>query len=140
VSIIAWLFGPFIEGASGFGTPAAGTLILVGVATGLDSETMRAYALGFGYEWPDFLAVIGIKVAILHAITGMLVPLFVVSIMTRFYGKNRCFREGLRVWKFALFAMIGPYLFYGARVSFVAGRAYGIGDCGDGGAEGFLDA
>ena len=151
VIIIAWLFGSFIEGAAGFGTPAAvavpllvglgfpgmaavtagmiiqstpvsfgaaGTPILVGVNEGLLSNPeMVQYAADLGYaEWSDFLAMIGFKVAILHAIAGMLVPLFVVAIMTRFYGKNKCFREGLRVWKFALFAaaaMIGPYLCFG---------------------------
>ena len=40
---------------------------------------------------------IGFKVAILHAIAGILVPLFVLGIMTRFLGKNMSFREGLDV-------------------------------------------
>jgi lactate permease len=60
-----------------------------------------------------FLEMIGVKVAILHAITGTLVPLFVVALMTRFFGANRSFAEGLKVWKFALFAafaMTLPYL------------------------------
>ncbi len=146
VIIIAWLFGSFIEGSAGFGTPAAvavplmvglgfpgmaavvagmiiqstpvsfgavGTPILVGVNTGLADPAIHAFAAQAGYSWPDFLAMIGTKVALLHAITGTLIPLFVVSLMTRYFGKNRSFREGLRVWKFALFAafsMTVPYL------------------------------
>jgi lactate permease len=150
VIIVAWLFGSFIEGSAGFGTPAAvavpllvglgfpgmaavvagmiiqstpvsfgaaGTPILVGVNTGLglgNDETVRSFAAGIGFtDWNLFLAFIGAKVATLHAITGTLIPLFVVSMMTRFFGKNRSFAEGVRVWKFALFAalaMTGPYL------------------------------
>ncbi|MCZ6626525.1 MAG: L-lactate permease [Deltaproteobacteria bacterium] len=147
VIIIAWLFGSFIEGSSGFGTPAAvavplmvglgfpgmaavvagmiiqstpvsfgamGTPILVGVNTGLSTDaSIAAFAQQLGYDWPQFLAMIGLKVAVLHAIAGTLIPLFVVAFMTRFFGKNKSFAEGLQVWKFALFAafsMTTPYL------------------------------
>ena len=148
VIIIAWLFGAFIEGAAGFGTPAAvavpllvgvgfpgmaavtagmiiqstpvsfgavGTPILVGVNTGLSGDAgVRAFAEGLGYtEWTGFLAMIGLKVAVLHAIAGTLVPLLVVAFMTRFFGRNRSFAEGVRVWKFALFAALAmtiPYV------------------------------
>lgn len=154
VIIIAWLFGAFVEGSSGFGTPAAvavpllvglgfpamaavvagmiiqstpvsfgalGTPILVGVNSGLSGDDsvyqfiQQAGITGASAEsvGRPFLLLIGQKVAILHAITGTLIPLFVVSLMTRFFGANRSFVEGLRVWKFALFAglaMTIPYL------------------------------
>ncbi len=148
VIIIAWLFGSFMEGAAGFGTPAAvavpllvglgfpgmaavtagmiiqstpvsfgavGTPILVGVNTGLSGDAgVRAFAEGLGYaEWTDFLAMIGLKIAVLHAIAGLLVPLLVVAFMTRFFGRNRSFAEGVRVWRFALFASLAmtiPYV------------------------------
>lgn len=147
VIIIAWLFGSFIEGSAGFGTPAAvavpllvglgfpalgavisgmliqstpvsfgavGTPILIGVRGGLgDSEQVLAYATSQGLDgMPGLLFVIGAKVAFLHAVAGTLIPLFVVSFMTRFFGPNRSFRDGLRIWKFALFsalAMTVPY-------------------------------
>ncbi len=147
VIIVAWLFGSFIEGASGFGTPAAvavpllvglgfpglaavtagmiiqstpvsfgaaGTPIHVGVHTGLSSDPqVQAFAAQAGYEWTEFLRAIGFKVAILHAVAGTLVPLIVVATMTRFFGPTRSIAEGLKVWKFALFAacaMTLPYL------------------------------
>jgi lactate permease len=148
VIIIAWLFGSFIEGSAGFGTPAAvavpllvglgfpalaaviagmiiqstpvsfgavGTPILVGVNTGLSADaSILKYAADAGYsEWTGFLAMIGLKVAMLHAVTGTLIPLFVVGVMTRFFGKNRSMWEGLAVWRFALFAALAmtvPYL------------------------------
>ena len=148
VIIIAWLFGSFMEGAAGFGTPAAvavpllvglgfpamaavvagmliqstpvsfgaaGTPILIGVSNGLSTDPMVAeYAAEQGFvEWYDFLAHIGVKVAVLHGIVGTLIPLIVVCVMTRFYGKNRSIREGMEVWRFAIFAalaMIVPYV------------------------------
>ena len=148
VIIIAWLFGSFIEGSAGFGTPAAvavpllvglgfpgmaavtagmiiqstpvsfgaaGTPILVGVNTGLSADpSIQLYAAQLGYtDWNDFLAFIGLKVAILHAIAGTFVPLILVSAITRFFGKNRSLAEGLQVWRFALFAAVAmtvPYV------------------------------
>lgn len=148
VIVVAWLFGSFIEGSAGFGTPAAvavpllvglgfpamaaavagmiiqstpvsfgaaGTPLLIGVHQGLSSDpTVAAYAQNAGFAaWLDFLAFIGWKVALLHTIIGTLTPLMVVSIMTRFFGKNRSLAEGLAVWRFALFAALAmtvPYL------------------------------
>ncbi len=148
VIIVAWLFGSFIEGSAGFGTPAAvavpllvglgfpalsavisgmiiqstpvsfgavGTPILVGVSTGLAGEgTIDTFATEAGYEsGRALLSLIGVRVAILHAIGGTLIPLMVVSIMTGMFGKRRSYIDGLRVWPFALFAafsMTIPYL------------------------------
>lgn len=140
VIIIAWLFGSFIEGASGFGTPAAvavpllvglgfpamaavvagmviqstpvtfgavGTPVLVGIQTGLSADP------GISNDFLQLVTLIGGKAAILHMIAGTLVPLFVVALMTRFFGKNKSFSEGIKVWKFALFAafaMTIPYV------------------------------
>ncbi|MGN1402347.1 MAG: L-lactate permease [Bacillus sp. (in: firmicutes)] len=140
VIIVAWLFGSFIEGASGFGTPAAvavplmvglgfpamaavvagmviqstpvsfgavGTPMLVGVQNGLSADP------GITTDFLGLTVEIAGQVAILHAIAGTFVPLFVVALMTRFFGKNKSFTEGLKVWKFALFsafAMTIPYL------------------------------
>ena len=169
VLVIAWMFGAFIEGSAGFGTPAAvcvpllvgigfpplaavvagmliqstpvsfgsaGTPILVGVSTGLSgSDAVAAYASGLGYaDWPAFLGFIGLRVAVLHTVAGTLVPLIVVATMTRFFGERRSFAEGLRVWRFALFAavaMTGPYLLaawlLGPEFPSLAGGLLGLG-------------
>ncbi|MTW86956.1 L-lactate permease [Virgibacillus dakarensis] len=139
VIIIAWLFGSFIEGSAGFGTPAAvavplmvglgfpamaavvsgmviqstpvsfgavGTPMVVGVGTGVEPLTQISNV-------SDFVFAVAGKVAILHAIAGLLIPLFLVGILTRFFGKNKSFSEGLKIWKFALFASLAmtiPYL------------------------------
>ncbi|MGC9342792.1 MAG: L-lactate permease, partial [Bacteroidales bacterium] len=46
-------------------------------------------------------------------IPGLILPLIMVMMMTRFFGKNRSFREGLEIWPYAIFAAISflvPYL------------------------------
>ena len=94
---------------------AMGTPILVGVNTGLSADPgMSAYAMELGFsEWEDFLGFIGTKIAIIHATAGTFIPLLVTSVMTRFFGANRSFADGFKVWKFAIFAALSmtiPYL------------------------------
>jgi lactate permease len=153
--IVGWAFGSFIEGASGFGTPAAvagpllvilgfpplaaatatvtiqstpvsfgavGTPILVGVNKGLqDQPTILAYlaehATASGQTgagaYEDLLFDIGRRVALIHGVIGLLIPLFVVCLLTRFFGARRSWREGLAVWKFCLFSGLAfciPYV------------------------------
>lgn len=144
--IIAWLFGSFLEGASGFGSAGAvnaplmlalgfpalaavmvvlivqstsvsfgavGTPIIVGITDGLQGATpveklLTSQGIGIA-QYADGIAV---RVALMHAIVGTLIPLFVVCLLTGFFGRNRSFGEGLGVWKFALFAgvaMTVPY-------------------------------
>jgi lactate permease len=94
---------------------------LVGINTGLaGDEAVAEYATQIGLlaenaggGWYAVLAEIGGRVALMHAIIGTLIPLIVVALMTRFFGENRSFVEGLRVWKFALFAAVSmtvPYV------------------------------
>ena len=136
VIIIAWLFGSFIEGASGFGTPAAiaaplmvaigfpamaavmigmmiqstpvsfgavGTPILIGVNKGLDNEGINTTLQSLGSSWDVYLQIITSEVAIVHAITGTLIPLFMIMMMTKFFGKNKSWTEGLSILPFAIF-------------------------------------
>lgn len=167
VIIIAWLFGSFIEGSAGFGTPAAvavplmvglgfpamaavtagmiiqstpvsfgalGTPILTGIGTGLGSDAgVAEYAAGMGLDSYSFLAFIAVKVASLHALVGTFIPLIVVAVMTRYFGPNRSFRDGLRVWRFALFAafaMTIPYVlvarFFGPEFPSLFGGLIGL--------------
>jgi len=143
--IIVWLFGSFIEGASGFGTPAAivapllvavgfpamaavmlgmmvqstpvsfgavGTPIIVGVTTGLDQSAISAELSAAGSSWESYLQLITTEVALTHAVVGVLIPLLMVTMMTRFFGRNKSWKEGLEVLPFALFAGVAfvvPY-------------------------------
>lgn len=168
VIIIAWLFGSFIEGSAGFGTPAAvcvpllaglgfpamaavvagmsiqctpvsfgavGTPILIGISNGLAGDpAVLAYAAQSGHgEWTDFLGFLGGRIALIHAVIGTFIPLLVVCLLTRFFGKKRSFGEGLAVWKFAIFAglaMTIPYWlvarFLGPEFPSLIGSAIGL--------------
>lgn len=166
VFLIAWLFGSFIEGASGFGTPAAvvaplmvavgfpalaavtfglmiqstpvsfgavGTPLIVGVQSGLNREALTAQLQGVGSSWEQFFHIITSEVAILHAICGTFMPLFLVVIMTRFFGRNRSWTEGLAILPFALLAAFSftiPYVlsavFLGAEFPSMIGGLVGL--------------
>jgi len=87
---------------------AVGTPILVGVRTGLAGEgTIDEFASSVGFaSASEMLALVGLRVAVLHAVIGTLVPLFVVTLMTRFFGPRRSALDGLAVWPFAIFAAL----------------------------------
>lgn len=147
--IIAWCFGCFLEGASGFGTAAAiaapllvaigfpalgavlmgmliqstpvsfgavGTPIVIGVNDGLDKAAISAKLAQEGLEWGEFLQLITSQVAIIHGVIGTFMPLFMVMMLTRFFGKNKSWREGFAIWPFAIFAGLAftiPYMITG---------------------------
>ncbi|WP_084405793.1 L-lactate permease [Alteribacter aurantiacus] len=139
--IIAWLFGAFIEGAAGFGTPAAigapllvvlgfpplaavalaliadsspvsfgavGTPVVVGVEQGLYEGGQLAPVVAPYVEQAGgmdaFIQQVSSYVMQVDIFTGTLMPLILVMLMTRFFGENRSWKEGLKAWKFALFA------------------------------------
>ena len=145
VVIIAWLFGSFIEGAAGFGTPAAvaaplmvamgfpaagavmlgmmiqstavtfgaaGTPILIGVQGGVASPEFTAALAASGVTMTEYVQAVTVRAAALHAITGTIMPMFMVVMMTRFFGARKSWTEGLSVLPFALFGGVAftvPY-------------------------------
>ncbi|MBN2864362.1 MAG: L-lactate permease [Bacteroidales bacterium] len=144
--IIAWLFGAFIEGSAGFGTPAAlvaplllslgfpalaavmvalianstpvsygavGTPTIIGIGSSLNTPEVLATLSEKGISFNDFIHQIGAWTAIQHAIPGILIPLIMIVMMTRFFGEKKSIREGLAIWPYALFAgfcLVIPYL------------------------------
>ncbi len=159
--IICWLFGSFIEGASGFGTPAAivapllvalgfpamtavmlgmmvqstpvtfgavGTPILIGVQNGLESSALSGISIS------DYIQQVTIYAAMMHAIVGTLMPTIMVMMMTRFFGENKSWKEGLSIFPFALLgglAFTVPYFltgyFLGPAFPSLLGALIGIG-------------
>lgn len=147
--IIAWLFGCFIEGASGFGTPAAivapllvaigfpalaavilgmlvqstpvsfgavGTPIIIGINSGLDSAAIGAQLSANGSSWSNFLQLITSEVAIVHAIVGTAMPLIMVLMLARVFGREKSWKAGFAVLPFAVFAGLAftlPYAITG---------------------------
>ncbi len=144
--IIAWLFGGFIEGSAGFGTPAAlaaplllslgfpalaavmvalianvtpvsfgsvGTPTLMGIQSSLDIPSVQQHIAAIGHDLAEYMQQIGVWTALQHALPGLLLPLIMVAMMTRFFGEKRSIREGLAIWPYALFAgfcFVGPYV------------------------------
>ena len=167
VILIAWLFGCFIEGASGFGTPAAvaaplmvaigfpplsavvfgmmiqstpvsfgavGTPMLVGVQGGLDKELITSQLNTMNLEWEFFFRNIVSDVAIIHAICGTFMPLLLIIIMTRFFGKKKNWMDSvITIVPFAIFAALCftiPYLitaiFLGPEFPSIIGGLFGM--------------
>lgn len=149
VLIIAWLFGSFIEGASGFGTPAAivapllvalgfpalaavmigllvqstpvtfgavGTPILIGMSGGLQNPELNTNLAAAGLNFEAYQRIITARAALLHGLIGTLMPLLIVMALTRFFGQNKSWAEGLSILPFALFAGLAftiPYTLTG---------------------------
>ncbi|MGY5539409.1 L-lactate permease [Vibrio brasiliensis] len=176
--IIAWCFGSFIEGASGFGTPAAiaapllvaigfpalaavlmgmmiqstpvsfgavGTPIIVGVNKGLDTHNISQALLANGSTWDAYLQQITSSVALIHAGVGTLMPVLMAVMLTRFFGKNRRWSEGLDILPFAIFAGLSftvPYaltgVFLGAEFPSLIGGLVGLAIVVSAAKRGFL--
>ena len=95
---------------------AVGTPIVIGVNKGLDTVAISAQLTQRGLEWGDFLQLITSQVAIMHGVIGTFMPLFMVMMLTRFFGKNKSWREGFAIWPFAIFAGLAftvPYTLTG---------------------------
>ena len=179
VIIIAWLFGSFIEGASGFGTPAVisvplmvaigfpamaavvaaliiqstpstfgavGTPIMIGIDAGLDGvTTVEQHLQGLGISQADYLLAVGRWAGIFHGLIGTFLPLVLVMTITKGFGENKSFREGLQVWKFALFSGLAftvPYtltaLLFGPEFPTLIGGLVGLAIVVPAARQGFL--
>lgn len=176
--IIAWCFGSFIEGASGFGTPAAiaapllvaigfpamaavlmgmmiqstpvsfgavGTPIIVGVNKGLDVHNISEVLVAGGSNWEAYLQQITSGVAIIHACVGTFIPVLMAIMLTRFFGKNKSWTEGLDIIPFALFAGVAftvPYaltgVYLGAEFPSLIGGLVGLAIVVSAAKRGFL--
>lgn len=127
VILIAWLFGAFLEGAAGFGTPAAVTaplLVLLGVppigavvlaliadsspvsfgAVGTPVLVGLAQGLGAAAAPPDFLQAVAVQAIAIDVLVGTAMPLVMVVVLTRFFHPVRTWRAGIQLWRFALLA------------------------------------
>lgn len=164
--IIAWCFGSFIEGASGFGTPAAiaapllvaigfpalaavlmgmmiqstpvsfgavGTPILIGINKGLDTHNITETLVSNGSSWEAYLQQITSTVALTHAVVGVVIPVLMAMMLTRFFGQKRSWTAGLDILPFALFSGLAftvPYaitgVFLGPEFPSLVGGLFGL--------------
>jgi lactate permease len=139
VIIIATIFAAFLEGAAGFGTPAAITAPLLlslgfpALAAAMVCLILNSFPVTFGAvgtpvwfglknlkpqveaaiaagqtgditTFAAFLKVIGQWASMMHLPMIFILPLFVNMMLTRFFGQNKSWTEGLGAWKFSLFA------------------------------------
>ena len=129
--IIGFSFCSFIEAAAGFGTPAAlaGPLMVslgfpplaaAAIALMFDSTAVSFGAVGtpvtvslqivdpmikaLGTHADAYRKAVALWTAIPHAIVAVFLPLLVIAMMTKFFGKERSFKPALAVAPFALFA------------------------------------
>ncbi|WP_027371518.1 L-lactate permease [Desulfovermiculus halophilus] len=168
--IIAFVFAAFLEGAAGFGTPAAiaaplllslgfpplaavlvalilnsvpvtfgavGTPIWFGLKNleGKINEAVVSSAHQLGFSNIDgFYMLIGKWAAVFHSVMAFLLPLFVICFLTRFFGQNRSWKEGLGAWKFSLVASlvfvipyVGSAFLFGEEFPALLGGLIGTG-------------
>ncbi|EFI35504.1 L-lactate transport [Desulfonatronospira thiodismutans ASO3-1] len=147
--IIGFLFAAFIEGAAGFGTPAAlaaplllalgfpalaaavicltfnsvpvtfgavGTPVILGLGP-LDDFVTRAVESGaetLNFSDPTtFGIVVGQWSSLMHLPMAIILPIFMLGFITRFFGPNRSWSDGFGAWKFCIFASVAfaiPYV------------------------------
>ena len=168
--IIGYMFAAFIEGAAGFGTPAAlaaplllslgfpplaaavvclvfnafpvtfgavGTPVILGLKflQPLVGEAVSQGASGLNFtNMGEFNMAIGKWASLLHALMIYILPIFMLGFITRVFGPNRSWREGLKAWKFCVFAATAfcvPYLgfawFVGPEFPSLIGGLVGLG-------------
>jgi len=113
---------------------AAGTPILVGVRGGLENPELNNQLADLGMNFEEYLQLITSHVVIIHGITGILMPLLMIVMMTRFFGKNKSWSEGLSIAPFTIFgglAFTVPYtlagLFLGPEFPSLFGALVGLG-------------
>ncbi len=133
--IIGFMFAAFIEGAAGFGTPAAlAAPLLLGlgfppicaavICLCFNSVPVTFGAVGTpvlaGFKSIEAIAMqalgttdpalvyktIGEYVTLMHLPMLFILPIFMLGFMTRYYGKNKSWAEGFAVWKYCLLASI----------------------------------
>lgn len=147
--IIGYMFAAFIEGAAGFGTPAAlaaplllslgfpplaaavvclvfnsfpvsfgavGTPIIMGLTPvkQLVENAVASGVSGLNYtDFPTFCKAIGEVVTMMHGPMVVILPIFMLGFLTRFYGQKKSWVEGFAAWKFCVFAAVAfliPYV------------------------------
>ena len=145
--IVGWMFVSFIEGAAGFGSPAAlAAPLLMGlgfpplaaatIALVFNSTSVTFGAVGTpmivgvgnavdgllpaDVSMTVFLSQVGIWSAGAHLIIGTFLPLLAIMMMTRLFGKNRSIKEGLEA---APFVIMGGLAF--TLPSFIIARFLG---------------
>jgi len=92
---------------------AVGTPTLIGVGSSLNTPEIVETIAREGLTYSEFIHQIGVWSAIQHFIPGIILPLIMVVMLTRFFGEKKSIKEGLAIAPYAIFAgfcFIVPYL------------------------------
>lgn len=154
--MIGWLFGSFLEGAAGFGTPAAiAAPLLVGLGFPPLAAVMIALvyvstAVSFGAVGTPVLGglapalgpagdlmAVSAQTALFHALPGSLMPLFGIVMLVGFFGRPGDRRQAvLDIVPFALLAgvsVVVPFgltaLWLGPEFPSLIGSSFGLVVC-----------
>jgi len=141
--IIAWLFGAFIEGSAGYGTPAALVApLMVGMgfpplaacmvalianstpvpfaAAGtpviITLKTIEADIVGAGLSFAGFSRDLTTIITVILGAGGLFVPAIIAFVITFVFGKDRRLRSFLEILPFAFFSglvFVIPYYLLG---------------------------
>ena len=144
--IIAWLFGAFIEGAAGFGTPAAlAAPLLVGLgfppvaaclvalvsnsapvpfaAVGTPSlttvTTLMGDITGAGFDANTFTRELAHSTTLFLGLGGIFVPVMITTMLVVMFSSERKLKSALEIIPFAVFsglAFVVPYFLLGTFV------------------------
>lgn len=132
--IIGYLFAAFIEGAAGFGTPAAlaaPLLLTLGfppLAAAIICLVFNSFPVTFGavgtpvlvglkplsamfadggaMTFMQFSNHVGEFATLMHLPMIFILPIFMLGFITRYFGPNRSWKDGFGAWKFCIFAAI----------------------------------
>ena len=144
--IIAWLFGAFIEGSAGYGTPAALVAPLMvgmgfpplaacmvalianstpvpfaaaGTPTIITLKTIEADIVGAGLSFAGFSRDLTSMITLILGVGGLFIPAVIVFVITFVFGKGRRLKSFLEILPFALFSglvFVIPYYLLGRFV------------------------
>lgn len=96
--------------ANGFSS--MGHSILTGVNFGLSDPAIISKLASEGVSREMLYRAVSAKVGLVHGFVGIFMPLLMVMMMTRFFGRNKSWTEGLSITPFAIFcglAFVIPY-------------------------------
>lgn len=140
--IIAWLFGSFIEGSAGFGTPAALAAPLmvglgfppiaacivalianstpvpfaaVGTPTLTAVSTINSDIISAGLSPESFTMELSKLIALKLGIGGILIPCIMVTILTLLFSKKRKWLSAIEAYPFAILSglsFVVPYFLF----------------------------
>ena len=132
VLIVGWLFVSFIEGASGFGTPAtvAAPLLMalgfppiaavvIALSADVSAVTFGAVGtpalIGIGNglsldvnqpEAIEFLTDVVLQTVLIDMVVGLFIPFILILMLTRFFSKEKSIKPALEVFPIAIVAAL----------------------------------